>query len=210
MSARVRMPASYAQFCVRERHQLARSTMPALTRQREEFEQKAAAIRVKLEALQAWLKLPAAEQARAYQDGWDALRRHPDVSRVQIRGRGQTLVVWTKRIAIPYRRKLYHIGAFRIELSMPEDGRHTIRFFNRTWPVKDPDDPEFMYEHPHIASDTWGVCLGNITDTVHAAIYEQKYATAVDLLIRFLKSYNASDAEVPVTSWPVVKERRTS
>lgn len=125
---------------------------------------------------------------------FEAIMKDPNVARLSFVDDG--FHVETAPLAIEHEGKRYAMGAFTIRIAK----RGTVS----VWSEK-PTHQEGI-PHPHIAREG-GPCFGNATRAIAEAAGEQRYATAVNYVLRWLlEGYTPALAAVKIGEWPYVGE----
>lgn len=115
-----------------------------------------------------------------------------------LRAQDNRVEVDTRTIYIKHEGATYQIGRFTIIIY--NDG--TVRF--RTRDNTNPGD----HLHPHIRANG-KACFGNITEAVSTMAVERQYAAVVNLLFRYLESYNPSSPYATINHWKMVSKEET-
>lgn len=140
-----------------------------------------------LQAQRRLCELPRHQAApEALAGDFDRITRLPGV--VDVGVHEGALQVFTEPIVVEYGFRRYRLGRFRMDLHF--DGRLFLR--NLT-------DRYESFDHPHIENGR--PCLGNIQEWIHRLIAQGEFATATELLLRYLGTVNAADWRKAVTHW---------
>ena len=110
------------------------------------------------------------------------------------------LIVVTRPLVLSHAGEDHDIGAFEIELSHDRGAR--IRS------ASSPDGRRGAWIHPHVQGDL--PCLGNARVGVEKLLGLGEVAAAVDVLIGFLRTYDAETAYCSIGNWPVIPGRAES
>ena len=126
-------------------------------------------------------------------DPYDRLCALPDVA--MVRSEGNTLVITTRRILVPWEQAPYDLGCFRLRLDL---AAQTIEVRAKQQCVQGVD-------HPHISSGR--PCFGAHAGAVRALWHDRDIVALVRFLLLFLHSYNPESAYRPLREWPVLPDR---
>jgi hypothetical protein len=119
----------------------------------------------------------------------DELRRVRSVYGVQQAGiEDSALIVLTEPIVVAARA----LGAYRISIKLGGDIR--IESVNH-------GGPRPAWDHPHVQDGL--PCLGNLRPGVLKLIAELELGLTVQVLLDFLRSYQAETAYTPIEGWPI-------
>lgn len=113
---------------------------------------------------------------------------------VAVRTYPERIEVDTRTVYVRHAGKRYEIGRFRI--TMGTDGAVTMVNLTNT-------NREDSHAHPHVMGGGHA-CLGNVAEPLAKLIGEREYATAVNLVFRFLESYNPSNPYRRIEHWKEV------
>jgi hypothetical protein len=111
---------------------------------------------------------------------------------VAVRAYPDRIEVDTKTVHIEHLGRKYEIGRMRVVLR--HDGN--IEFFNLT-------SPHGGCAHPHVSGNR--ACLGNITQAIAKLMAEREYAVVINMLFRFLESYNPQSPHSKIENWKEVR-----
>ncbi|HTM68767.1 MAG TPA: hypothetical protein VL426_05725, partial [Candidatus Binatia bacterium] len=110
-----------------------------------------------------------------------------------VRAYADRIEVDTRTVVVPHMGRRYEIGRFRITI----DDRGGLSLANLSNTASGTH-----CEHPHVRDRR--PCLGNITEALSKLLGEREYALAVNLLFRFLESYNPSNPFSKIEHWKEV------
>lgn len=110
-----------------------------------------------------------------------------------VRAYADRIEVDTRTVVIPHMGRRYEIGRFRISI----DDRGGLSLANLSNTAADTH-----CEHPHVRDRR--PCLGNIAEALAKLLGDREYALAVNLLFRFLESYNPSHPFAKIEHWKEV------
>lgn len=110
-----------------------------------------------------------------------------------VRAYADRVEVDTRTVIIPHMGRRYEIGRFRIAI----DDRGGLALSNLSNTSSDTH-----CEHPHVRDRR--PCLGNIAEALAKLLGEREYALAVNLLFKFLESYNPSHPYAKIEHWKEV------
>ena len=110
-----------------------------------------------------------------------------------VRAYADRIEVDTRTVYIPHMGRRYEIGRFRIAIT--DHGELTLANLSNT-------GHDTHCEHPHVRDRR--PCLGNITEALSKLLGEREYALAVNLLFKFLESYNPSHPFSKIEHWKEV------
>lgn len=120
------------------------------------------------------------------------LRAMADVASVRIDPE-EGLLVETAPIALEHGGRRYDLGAFRIHLAA--DGDIAV------W-SESPQHPK-GHHHPHVDRSSLE-CLGNITLAVAKHASDYRFADALTMILRWLRSYRPETTHIPLEEFPSV------
>ncbi|HTK04148.1 MAG TPA: hypothetical protein VL500_01060 [Candidatus Eisenbacteria bacterium] len=130
-------------------------------------------------------------EAERLKKEFDALAAAKPV--LAVRAYADRVEVDTRTVIIPHMGRRYEIGRFRITI----DDRGGLYLANLSNTASDTH-----CEHPHVRDRR--PCLGNISEALAKLLGEREYALAVNLLFRFLESYNPSNPFSKIEHWKEV------
>lgn len=131
---------------------------------------------------------------RQAESEWEKLIHMPGVEDVCIID-DSISVFLSKEISISFESIEYAIGKFRIDINEEDCD---VRAHNLTRCVKN------CY-HPHV-QDNGDCCFGEISDGIAQLIGEYEYAALVQVMMRYLESYNDANPYTSITNFPIVGE----
>jgi hypothetical protein len=130
-------------------------------------------------------QLSSTEAARRAGEELERIQGVAGVHHAEIEG--SALVVFTAPIVVASRA----LGAYRIAIRL--DGDVRIESLDRL-------GPRPAWDHPHVQAGL--PCLGNLRPGVLKLVSELELGLAVQVLLDFLRTYEAETAYTPIDGWP--------
>jgi len=185
----------YVRACCNRINQAQKSKKTQLTnseRQIEELTGRLVEVSREAEVIRAelaGLESGTTDFAEKFAKEFDQLYENESISRVSIDS--EKIEVYTKDIIVQYRNAKYNFGPFLIKIYL--SGRYELFALNT------PRSSDALV-HPHVAQGGQG-CLGNISAEVSKLLARQEYVVLINLLIRFLQSYDSSNPYRRIEEW---------